>query len=122
MRPGHFWACQLGDADTLRPPAERTGKCSPVIHKFTRKNEWYELKSADGTIIGKYRGDDGDYLLLVRRYYHRVATDAAGLIFKRCQQGLLHFAQPDFCLCFSLPNHHHDCSFAGRRQRRVRSS
>ena len=29
------------------------------------------------------RGDQGDFLLLLRRYYHRTAKDAQGLTFKR---------------------------------------
>ena len=36
-----------------------------------------------GVIIGKYRGDEGDCLLLLRRYYHRTADDATGLTFMR---------------------------------------
>ena len=34
LRPGHFWACELGDAD---------GKGSPIIHTFTRKSEYFTL-------------------------------------------------------------------------------
>ena len=34
-------------------------------------------------VIGKYPGDAGDYLLLLSRYYNRVADDAAGLTFVR---------------------------------------
>ena len=32
------------------------------------------------------RGDQGDYLLLIRRYYHRTAEDTSGLTFKRWQE------------------------------------
>jgi hypothetical protein len=71
LRPGHFWACQLGDA---------YGTGSPILHTYTRKNEWFELK-IDGEIIGKYRGDEGDCLLAIRRYYNRTADDATGLTF-----------------------------------------
>ena len=75
LRPGHFWACELGDAD---------GKGSPILHTYTSKNEWFELK-IDGVVIGKYRGDKGDCLLAIRRYYHRTADDATGLTFVRWQ-------------------------------------
>ena len=71
MRPGHFWVCELGDYD---------GKGSPVIHKFTGKNESFEL--SDGR---KVRGDAGDWLLLIRRYYHRTVDDTEGLTFVRWQ-------------------------------------
>ena len=36
-----------------------------------------------GFVLLQVRGDDGDYLLLLRRYYHRVADDPQGLTFKR---------------------------------------
>ena len=68
-------ACELGDAD---------GKGSPILHTYTSKNEWFELK-IDGVVIGKYRGDKGDCLLAIRRYYHRTANDATGLTFVRWQ-------------------------------------
>ena len=35
--------------------------------------------------MGKYRGDEGECLLLLRRYYHRVSDDPAGLTFMRWQ-------------------------------------
>ena len=38
MRPGHFWACELGDAD---------GKGSPVLHAFTQKSEYFELSNGE---------------------------------------------------------------------------
>ena len=34
LRPGHFWAAELGNAD---------GKGSPIIHTFTKKNESFSL-------------------------------------------------------------------------------
>ena len=71
LRPGHFWACELGDAD---------GKGSPIIHTFIKKNESFEL--SDGR---KMRGDAGDCLLLIRRYFHRTADDPNGLTFKLWQ-------------------------------------
>ena len=38
LRPGHFWACELGDAD---------GKGSPILHTFTRKNEYFTLSNGE---------------------------------------------------------------------------
>ena len=57
LRPGHFWACQLDDAD---------GKGSPILHEFKKKNEHFELSNGE-----KVRGDPGERLLLLRCYYHR---------------------------------------------------
>lgn len=71
LRPGHFWAAELGDAD---------GTGSPIIHTFTRKNEIFEL--SDGR---KMRGDAGECLLLLRRYFHRTVDDLDGLTFKLWQ-------------------------------------
>lgn len=71
LRPGHFWACELGDAD---------GKGSPIIHTFTNKNEYFTL--SDGN---KMRGDEGDCLLLIRRYFDRTVEDTSGLTFKQWQ-------------------------------------
>ena len=50
----------------------------PIIHIFTKKNEVFTL--SDGR---KMRGDAGECLLLLRRYYHRTPKDAQGLTFKR---------------------------------------
>ena len=131
MRPGHFWACELGDAD---------GQGSPILHTFTKKNEYAapycpfphtcptarrgplpaptparqcgvappsshacptaqrapscgrsdqhtnELCCCRYFTLSsgvKVRGDAGECLLLLRRYYHRVPEDAQGLTFKR---------------------------------------
>ena len=68
-RPGHFWVCELGDFD---------GCGSPIIHNYTKKNEVFTLSNGQ-----KHRGDEGDCLLLLRRYYHRVADDPKGLTFVR---------------------------------------
>ena len=38
LRPGHFWTCELGDAD---------GKGSPILHIFTKKNEYFELSNGE---------------------------------------------------------------------------
>ena len=69
MRPGHFWVCELGNFD---------GCGSPIIHTYTKKNEVFTLSNGQ-----KHRGDEGDCLLLLRRYYHRVADDPKGLTFVR---------------------------------------
>ena len=71
LRPGHFWGAELGDAD---------GKGSPIIRTFTKKNEYFTL--SDGR---KMRGDTGECLLLLRRYFNRTAEDANGLTFKQEQ-------------------------------------
>lgn len=71
LRPGHFWAAELGDAD---------GKGSPILHTFTRKNEYFEL--SDGS---KVRGDAGEHVLLLCRYFHRTVEDSEGLTFKQWQ-------------------------------------
>lgn len=71
-RPQHFWACELGDAD---------GKGSPILHEYTKKSEYFTLKNGD-----KVRGDAGDCLLLLRRYYHRAVEDTNGLTFKRWEE------------------------------------
>ena len=68
LRPGHFWACELGDAD---------GKGSPIIHTFTKKSEYFTLSNGQ-----KMRGDAGECLLLIRRYFHRTVEDPSGLTFK----------------------------------------
>ena len=71
LRPGHFWGAEFGDAD---------GKGSPIIHTFTKKNEVFTL--SDGR---KMRGDAGECLLLLRRYFHRTPNDPDGLTFKHWQ-------------------------------------
>jgi hypothetical protein len=73
LRPGHFWVCELGDVD-----GQGDGKGSPVLHTFSRKNEWFTLSNGV-----KMRGDEGDCLLLLRRYYNRTADDPDGLTFMR---------------------------------------
>ena len=61
----------VGDAD---------GKGSPIIHTFTKKNESFTL--SDGR---KMRGDVGECLLLLRRYFHRTPEDLEGLTFRQWQ-------------------------------------
>ena len=69
VRPGHFWACEFGDAN---------GKGSPIIHTFTKKNEVFTLSNGR-----KMVGDEGNCLLLVRRYFYRTVDDDLGLTFKQ---------------------------------------
>ena len=64
MRPGHFWACELGDAD---------GKGSPILAGPFKERTTFEGQ----------RYDEGECAILLRRYYHRVADDRAGLTFVR---------------------------------------
>ena len=71
LRPGHFWACELGNTD---------GEGSPIMHTFTKKSEVFE--ASDGQ---KYRGDAGDCLLFIKHYYYRTAEDPTGLTFMRWQ-------------------------------------
>ena len=63
--------CELSNAD---------GKGSPILHAFTRKNEYFTL--SDGN---KIRGDPGEYVLLLRRYFQRTVEDLQGLTFKQEQ-------------------------------------
>lgn len=72
LRPGHFWVCELGDAN---------GKGSPIIHEFRSKNEYFTLSNGE-----KHRGDEGDSLILIRRYFDRVADDSKGLTFVQWNQ------------------------------------
>ena len=69
--------CELGNFD---------GKGSPIIHTFTRKNEYFTL--SDGR---KVRGDAGECLLLLCRYFHRTPEDLEGLTFNQAggQEGCL---------------------------------
>ena len=38
LRPGHFWVCELGDAN---------GEGSPILHTFTKKNEYFTLTNGE---------------------------------------------------------------------------
>ena len=38
LRPGHFWACELGNFD---------GDGSPIIYTFTKKNEYFTLSNGE---------------------------------------------------------------------------
>jgi len=80
MRPGHFWALELGDADGLG---------SPVLAGPFDKQIWWPPKENEPGWSDAYKGierqryDAGDVVLLVRCYYHRVADDPEGLTFVR---------------------------------------
>ena len=78
MRPGHFWAAELGDAD---------GKGSPILAgPFKERTYWPLCEGEPGWDV-KWRGiprqryDPGDCALLLRRYFHRTADDPEGLTF-----------------------------------------
>ena len=80
LRPGHYWVCELGDAD---------GKGSPILAgPFTEQTTW-PPKENEPTWLPEYRGiarlryDAGDCALFLRRYYHRVPDDPEGLTFVR---------------------------------------
>ena len=80
MRPGHFWACELGDAD---------GKGSPVLAGPFAKQQWWPPAEGEAGWKREYAGisrcryDEGDCALLLRCYFHRTADDREGLTFLR---------------------------------------
>ena len=82
MRPGHFWACVLGDAD---------GKGSPILFgPFVKQQHWPPTEGEEGwkeefRSLTRQRYDAGDCALLVRCYYHRTPDDREGLTFVRWQ-------------------------------------
>ena len=82
MRPGHFWACVLGDAD---------GKGSPILFgPFVKQQYWPPTEGEEGwkeefRSLTRQRYDAGDCALLVRCYYHRTPDDREGLTFVRWQ-------------------------------------
>jgi len=87
MRPGHFWACQLGDAGLLLGDASRRG--SPILAgPFDRRQQWPPLEGEAGWKVA-FRGikalryDAGECAILLRCYYHRTADDPEGLTFLR---------------------------------------
>ena len=80
MRPGHFWALELGDADGLGSPV--------LAGPFDKQIWWPPMENEPGWSdaykgIERQRYDAGDFVLLVRCYYHRVADDPEGLTFVR---------------------------------------
>lgn len=86
MRPGHFWACQLGDASLL-DPSQPPG--SPILAgPFTKQQYWPPNEDEIGRKdfhrgITRYRYDAGECAILLRCYYHRTADDPEGLTFVR---------------------------------------
>lgn len=78
MRPGHFWACELGDAD---------GNGSPIL-EFARQMHWPPREGDAGwnesyRNIERRRYDKGDCAILLRCYFHRTPDDPQGLTFVR---------------------------------------
>ena len=87
MRPGHFWACELGDAGSLLRKDSLRG--SPVLAgPFASRQHWPPNEGEPGWEeayrgITRLRYDVGDCAILLRCYYHRTADDAEGLTFVR---------------------------------------
>ena len=87
MRPGHFWACELGDAGDLLADASRKG--SPILAgPFESRQYWPPNEGEPGWRVIfrgmlRLRYDPGECALLLRCYYHRVADDPEGLTFVR---------------------------------------
>ena len=85
MRPGHFWACELGNAGNLL--ADCAG--SPILAgPFPSRQHWPPNEDEAGwkeayRSIPRLRYDEGECALLLRCYYHRTADDAEGLTFVR---------------------------------------
>ncbi|KAJ1641311.1 hypothetical protein T492DRAFT_921886 [Pavlovales sp. CCMP2436] len=65
LRPGHFWVCELGDAD---------GKGSPIMHRDGSPITLEKRTQFEGS-----RFEKGDFAILIRRYLNRTAHDAQGL-------------------------------------------
>ena len=82
MHPGHFWACQLGDAN---------GKGSPILVGPFPKQQYWPPNEAEACWKEEYMGiarlryDEGECAILLRCYFHRAADDAQGLTFVRWQ-------------------------------------
>lgn len=80
MRPGHFWACELGNAD---------GKGSPILQGPFKKQQWWPPVEGEAgwkpeyAGIPRYRYDEGECAILLRCYFHRTADDREGLTFLR---------------------------------------
>ena len=80
MRPGHFWACELGNAN---------GEGSPILAGPFKKREFWPPNEGEAGWKDAYRGitrrryDVDDCALLLRCYYHRTPDDPEGLTFMR---------------------------------------
>ena len=87
MHPGHFWACELGNADALLKRMENKG--SPILAgPFESRQHWPPNEGETGWLeayrgIVRQRYDVGECALLLRCYYHRTADDPEGLTFVR---------------------------------------
>lgn len=83
MRPGHFWVCELGDAD---------GKGSPIIAgPFSKQEYWPPAEGRSGWEdrfrgIARLRYDAGECAILLRCYMNRTADDPEGLTFVRWKE------------------------------------
>jgi hypothetical protein len=68
LRNGHFWVCELGDAD---------GEGSPIMPDTDGLPMTFESRTQfEGT-----RFEKGDSAILIRRYLNRTADDTQGLTF-----------------------------------------
>ena len=80
MRPGHFWGCQLGDAN---------GCGSPVLAGPFKERQWWPPAEGEADWkpehreIVRQRYDEGEVALLLHCYYHRTVDDREGLTFMR---------------------------------------
>ena len=87
MRPGHFWACVLGNADLFLKRVENKG--SPILAgPFASRQYWPPNEGEEGWLeayrgIARQRYDEGECALILRCYYHRTADDREGLTFVR---------------------------------------
>jgi hypothetical protein len=70
MSPGHFWICKLGTVP---------GSMCCVEKKFELQGNKYKWEEYNGT---KY--SQGDSVLVVELWLHRVADDTSGLTFQEC--------------------------------------
>ena len=86
MRPGHFWACELGDANELD---SAKSKGSPILAGPFEQQQYWPPNEGEAGWMDAYRGiprqryDVGDCALLICCYYHRTADDREGLTFVR---------------------------------------
>ena len=92
MRPGHFWACELGNAADLLPELRQDASrqdSSPILAgPFASRQYWPPSEGEPGWKeafrgIPRQRYDTGECALLLRCYYHRTADDPEGLTFVR---------------------------------------
>ena len=87
MRPGHFWACEFGDAGKLLQDPSRVGSAI-LAGPFESRQYWPPNEGEPGWKpayrgMARHRYDEGDCALLLNCYFHRTADDAEGLTFLR---------------------------------------